>query len=186
MSKRKCSVKGCRNPAVYCTPVQCWCSDEHRDILVRQSLDKVRKNRDKEAKAKHKADKARVKTMAKLKAEAQQAVNEYVRARDAGKPCISCGRPDDGQHQRHAGHWKTVKARSDIRFNPDNIHAQCSQCNMYGGGGLHPGYLPELINRIGQGRVNILTICAVVHYTREQLEAIKAEFRQKTREIRKA
>lgn len=62
----------------------------------------------------------------KLVVSAQQAVNAYVRVRDRGKPCISCGEYAELQ----AGHYLSTGARPDIRFEPDNIHGQCHRCNI--------------------------------------------------------
>lgn len=147
----------------------------------------ARAKAEKEAKRRHKADKARVKTMGEVLRETQQAFNDYIRARDKGKPCISCGRPDDGQHQRHAGHYRAVGAGggSPVRFHPVNCASQCSQCNVYGGGGLHPGYRPELINRFGLAAVEeVERLHSIpVKWNRAELERLKAEFRAMARAI---
>lgn len=66
----------------------------------------------------------------------QVVVNKYVRLRDSGKPCCSCDKPDDGTHQRHASHYRSVGACSALRFNLKNIHASCQQCNTAKSGNL--------------------------------------------------
>jgi hypothetical protein len=67
---------------------------------------------------------------------AQQSVNAWVRLRDTGKPCISCGKPDDGTHQRHASHFRSVKACSSQRYSTKNIFASCRVCNEILSGNL--------------------------------------------------
>lgn len=60
------------------------------------------------AKQQHAADRERIKTRAEVLAETQKAFNAWIRARDTKLPCVSCGRPNDGQHQRHAGHYRST------------------------------------------------------------------------------
>ena len=181
MKPRRCTI--CRKPATQGNAVNAWCSHEHAIELIERNRAKQAKRQAKIERATTRKAKEAAKGRATLKAEAQAAVNAFVRARDAGKPCISCGRPDDGQHQRHAGHWKTTKARPDIRFDPANIHAQCYQCNVHGGGGIHPGYLPELTARIGNLEVDRLTRVQTIKHTDDDLRHIRDTYRKAAREL---
>jgi hypothetical protein len=70
------------------------------------------------------------------KAQAQQAFNAYIRARDADLPCISCGEtnpPDLHGGQWDCGHFKTVGANPELRFEERNAHKQCKSCNAGAG-----------------------------------------------------
>ena len=58
----------------------------------------------------------------------QALVNKFVRLRDAGKPCISCG-THEGQMQ--AGHYFSVGSSEHLRYAVKNIHLQCSTCNHH-------------------------------------------------------
>lgn len=91
------------------------------------------------------------KTLPKLKAECQEVCNEYVRLRDYGKPCISCGKHNILQ----AGHFFAVKGFDALRFDEDNIHGECAGCNCFNESHLI-GYHDNLIDRIGKSRVNAL------------------------------
>lgn len=82
------------------------------------------------------------------RAKAQKSFNEFIRLRDANLGCISCDKTKDWAGQWHAGHFKTVGARPDLRFNQDNCHKQCSVCNNYLSGNLAQ-YRENLIARIG-------------------------------------
>lgn len=86
---------------------------------------------------------------------AQAAVNSYIRARDKGVPCVSCAKPDDGSHQRHASHYRSVGACSSLRFNTWNIHASCMQCNSILSGNITE-YRIKLTAKIGEARVDWL------------------------------
>lgn len=57
--------------------------------------------------------------------EAQKIFNEWVRLRDKGLPCISCGDP----HPTDAGHLFKISTHPEMRFNPMNCHLQCRACN---------------------------------------------------------
>lgn len=109
---------------------------------------------EKERKAKDRQQKADFrKTDVKwLKAKAQELCNKYIRLRDKDYGCISCDKPKDWDGQWHASHWKSVGSRPDLRFNEDNIHKACSQCNLWLSGNPIP-YREELLRRIGEDRV---------------------------------
>lgn len=89
-----------------------------------------------------------------LKRKAIQVFNAYIRARDKGKPCISCNYKD-GARQIHAGHYRPAGNVARLRFDERNVHAQCSICNNHLSGNL-VNYRKELINRIGLDQVEEL------------------------------
>jgi hypothetical protein len=96
------------------------------------------------------AKRERLKTRSDHAREAQEAVNAYVRLRDALKPCISCQRYHTGQY--HAGHYRTVKAAPQHRFNVLQIRKQCSVCNSHLSGNITE-YRINLVRLIGAERV---------------------------------
>ena len=137
-------------------------------------------------KAERANDKARwekLKTRSDWIKDAQQAVNAYVRMRDAHLPCISCGRMHDGQW--HAGHYLSTGARPELRFEQDNIHKQCQPCNTHLSGNLL-NYRVRLISKIGLNRVEWLEgPHEPSKPTIEDLKAIRDEYRAKSRELAK-
>lgn len=84
----------------------------------------------------------------------QAAVNKWVRDRDAGLPCISCGCPE-GRGKRNAGHYRPAGVNSALRFDPRCIHGQCERCNTYLSGNL-TAYRVGLIAKIGEQAVREL------------------------------
>lgn len=118
--------------------------------------------------------------------EAQVAFNAWVRERDRGRPCVSCDRPDDGQHQRHASHYRSRGACPELAFEPLNVHASCAQCNSMKSGNIVE-YRIRLRERIGD---DALAWVEGPHpakkYTIEELKEIKARYRRLTRELKKA
>nr|WP_314877306.1 recombination protein NinG [uncultured Pseudomonas sp.] len=114
--------------------------------------------------------------------EAQQAFNAWVRLRDAHQPCISCGRHHQGKYD--AGHYRTTAACPELRFDPLNVHKQCSPCNTQLSGNIVE-YRLELIRRIGQERVDwIEGPHEAKRYTIDDLKAIKAEYRAKIKQLK--
>jgi len=92
----------------------------------------------------------------KLLEKTQKVVNAYIRKRDEGLPCISCGSYNGNQ----AGHYFTVKGYSALRFNEWNIHLQCAGCNMFKHGN-QAMYRIGLVERIGEKAVKELEFEAV-------------------------
>jgi Bacteriophage Lambda NinG protein. len=95
------------------------------------------------------------KKLGKLIEEAQKLVNAYVRQRDAINEqgdfiCISC-RKLKSKSQCNAGHYFNRGNYGSVRFDLDNIHSQCVQCNLYEHGNLIP-YRENLIKKIGTER----------------------------------
>ncbi|MGO0694206.1 recombination protein NinG [Pseudomonas guariconensis] len=121
--------------------------------------------------------------------EAQQAFNAYIRERDrlAGHACISSGRPLDWNGNAvDAGHFRSTGAAPHLRFDENNCHAQSKHDNRYLSGNVAE-YRLGLIQRIGLAAVEALEADqAPRRYTIEDLQAIKALYRQKLKDLRRA
>lgn len=83
-----------------------------------------------------------------LKRRAITAIHRFVRDRDKGLPCISCGL----YKKLQAGHFYSAGKHEHMRFLLDNINGQCLQCNYYLSGNLLK-YRENLIIKIGLERV---------------------------------
>lgn len=125
----------------------------------------------------------RVKTRGDHIQELQAAFNEWVRLRDAGRPCISCG---SYRGDWHAGHYRSVGSEPALRFEPDNAHLQCARCNTYLAGNL-TAYRSNLIEKIGLDRVEWLEgKHPPQKLTIADIQEMKVSYRQKIRELKKA
>lgn len=123
----------------------------------------------------------KLKSKATLAKEAQTEFNRWVRERDHGKPCISCGRNHQGQN--HAGHYLSVGARPELRFEPLNVHLQCAPCNVHLSGNSVK-YRIGLIARLGTDVVEWLEGPHDPRKdTREALVSLKAEYAAKARKL---
>lgn len=104
-----------------------------------------RKDIEKRARAKHRADKERVRPRSKWLDKLQAVVNQYVMyVLDKDQPCRTCGTTNNIKYD--AGHWLTRARRSELRFNLYNIHKQCSvQCNQHASGAKqeHEQYISD-------------------------------------------
>lgn len=111
----------------------------------------------------------------------QRVFNDYIRARDEGQGCISCGSTTAVSY--HAGHFRTTAAASQLRFNEDNCNLQCSACNTHHSGNIGP-YRINLIAKIGLQRVIALeSDNNPYRYTRDELDTLRARYRKKLREL---
>lgn len=116
-------------------------------------LEKVKKQKAKEWQTEKKIRKEKLKTHSEWLKDLQKVFNTYIRDRDYMKPCISCERQLIGKFD--AGHFFTVGAYPNIRFNEDNVHGQCVYCNQHLHGNISE-YAIKLPFRIGQERFNKL------------------------------
>ena len=57
----------------------------------------------------------------------QKVFNTYIRTRDKDKNCISCNKKLVGKYD--AGHFFSVGAYPNLRFNENNVFGQCVHCN---------------------------------------------------------
>ncbi|MFK3794748.1 recombination protein NinG [Pseudomonas sp. NPDC088444] len=131
-----------------------------------------------------KARKEKLKSRADHLKDTQKAFNAWIRERDAGQPCISCGTTADVQYC--AGHYRTTAAAPELRFEPLNVHLQCNRnCNMGQSGNLL-GYRPRLLEKIGAEKLAWLEgPHEPKKYTIEDLKALTAHYRALTRELKR-
>ena len=181
---KKCDTRkgGCGAKYVPARSFQCWCSPEcgvtiSRLLAAKKQARKALQDR-KETREKLLANMSK----AKIAKTVEKAVNAYIRLRDAGNPCISCASLTSEIYQ--AGHFLSVGARPELRFNLDNIHLQCVQCNKHKGGN-HSEYRPRLILKIGIERVLALEgPHPINHWTRDELMEIRRNAQQLTSELK--
>ncbi|CAM3707222.1 recombination protein NinG [Yersinia entomophaga] len=170
-----------------------WCCEEHKieyAVLVmkerrKQNYDneiKQRQERQKEDRKQLKVRRINAQPKTYWIKQAQQAVNAFVRARDSSLPCVSCGTHLAAQWD--AGHYRTTAAAPQFRFDPRQIHKQCSVCNQHKSGNIVP-YRVELIKRIG-----IKTVEAIENnherrsYTVEELKGIRDYYRLELKRLK--
>lgn len=181
---KKCRVATCRASFVPSRIGQAVCSPACAMIDAPRHEPKARKALAEIGRKELRAAKVKIKTRAQHMKEAQAAFNAWVRERDIGLPCVSCGRHHNGQW--HAGHYRTVGGNPELRFEPLNVWRQCAPCNNHKSGDI-VNYRLELVKRIGADKVDWLEgPHEPQRHTIEQLQAIKADYRAKTRELKRA
>jgi len=186
--------KKCKNPAcgISFPPQrlgQAVCSPKCGLAIKDVNQAKARKSLDQVERREIKVRKEKLKGRGEHMREAQQAFNEYIRTRDqaAGHLCISSGKPLDWSGNAvDAGHYRSVGSAPHLRFDERNCHAQSKQDNRFLSGNA-VDYRIGLIARIGQEAVDALEADQSVRkYTVEQIKGIKAYYRAKTRELKRA
>lgn len=112
--------------------------------------------------------------------------HKYIRLRDEGKPCVSCGTPWHKDFQ--AGHYYKAELYSNLRFNENNVHGQCVKCNIRLEGNLNQ-YELNLPKRIGEWKFNVLKSEAENYkqqdfkWDREQLKKLRSYYNNKIKEL---
>lgn len=148
-------------------------------------VEQVYKNKAKREKAERKEIKEKLdvlKPKTYYVKQAQTTVNAYIRARDAGNACISCGRHHQGAW--HAGHYRSTGAAPELRFEELNIHLQCAPCNTHLSGNI-VNYRPRLIEKIGIERVEwIEGKHDAKKYTIDELKEITKTYKAKLKALK--
>ena len=143
------------------------------------ALNLVRKENAKERRKDLRVRKQKLKTKAEWAKEVQAVFNKYIRLRDAKESCISCGRNHDGQY--HAGHYKSVGAHPELRFEPLNCHKQCAPCNNHLSGNI-TNYRVGLLKKIGEEKLTWLEgNHPPAKYSIDDLKEIKKDYQKKIR-----
>lgn len=127
-----------------------------------------------------------VKTRSDYLKDAQRVFNEYIRKRDFKEfgTCISCGK-NLKPGNIDAGHYFSSGGHSNVRFDPFNVHAQCSRpCNKDKSGDLI-NYQIGIVERIGSFQVVELYARAYAEKKWEisELKEIISIYKEKIKEI---
>ena len=168
-----------------------WCSPDCKVEVgvyevkkVRERAERAAKRKIREKRAEHTRAKKefRLKDLRLRKAAAKKACHAFIRARDKGKPCISCLRPYDGKHD--AGHFLESGNNPFTRYDENNIHGQCQYCNRFKGG-ASADYERNLRERRGGKTVDqVLALRGgVKKRTAEDYLEIKEYFKRKLKEL---
>ena len=175
---RKLKQKKCRQCPAKFTP---WASTQtvcSPNCAIKESQNQSEKQYRKLLRDK----KERIKTRPELLKEAQVEFNKFIRLRDQGEPCISCGRHHQGQY--HAGHYRTVGGNPELRFNELNCHKQCSVCNNHKSGNIVE-YRINLVRKIGNDCIDWLEgPHDPIKLTSDQIREIKAKYKEKVKSLK--
>jgi len=145
------------------------------------SLVHTSKEKEKRERKDYREKKEALKTRSEWLKEAQVVFNRYIRERDKDLPCVSCV-----QHRNSydAGHYRSVGAAPQLRFNEDNVHKQCVHCNQHKSGNAID-YRINLVKRIGIERVEKLeSDNEPAKYTIEDAKEIKKLYNEKLKQLK--
>lgn len=175
MKTRKC--KYCKS--VF-TPINSLQKNCFEPLCVSDWINEVKEKNWKRKKAKMKMDLMTIQDYVKL---AQTVFNKYIRLRDAGNVCISCGKKP---LKENAGHFYNANNHWSVRFDERNVHLQCEHCNTYLSGNLIY-YRENLLTKIGIEEFENLSAEAMKtrKFTIEELKEIIATYKKKIKELEK-
>jgi len=175
----KCPV--CKAPATLRINLKLFCSIDCAVSWSKLHADKSKAKKQKEFNAETRQRKQKLKTRQEWLKDAQTVFNKFIRLRDEGLPCVSCGRFHEGQW--HAGHYLSVGSHPELRFEPSNVFRQCMPCNSHLSGN-QVNYRIELIKRIGLEKVEWLEgKHEPLKLTVEEIKELIAEYKQKIKQL---
>lgn len=173
----KCRI--CKQPFTKIRPLQPTCNEY--DCKVAYATNVANKAIEKKKKREKRELKEKTKTLKDYLKELQVVFNKYIRLRDEGLPCVSCQRHHKGQY--HAGHYRSVGAAPQLRFNELNVNKQCSACNNHKSGNVVE-YRINLIKKIGIDAVEWLEAeNKPAKYSVSDVLQLKKHYSQKIKEI---
>lgn len=173
---KKC--RWCKKEFAPSRPLQKVCSYQ---CAIKDAESNRKAEKAKKFKAETRRRKEALKTTAQCLGDAQKEFNKFIRLRDHGKPCISCGRKSGCKI--NAGHFRSVGACPELRFVELNVHLQCEHCNQYKSGNIDR-YRINLVKKIGLKKVEWLEgNHAPKRYRKEDAEAIKKKYRLKAKKL---
>lgn len=169
MKPKKCRI--CRVEFEPFTSLQKTCS-------IPCALAQVRQDKAKQFRKETRKMKERIKTKSDWLKEAQVEFNKFIRHRDKDQLCISCQKPPK---KKNAGHYKSIGAFPELRFNENNCHLQCEHCNSFLSGNL-ANYRTHLLKKIGQRTLDFLEgHHQPQNLTIEDIKEIKQYYREQTK-----
>jgi hypothetical protein len=190
MSLRNLKPKLCRMckgefVPVNSTQIVChWkCAAEYVDKRRSNTELATQRRQEREIKRQHREQKEAVRPLRWYLNKAQVAFNAYIRKRNEGASCVSCGAPDsDKTHQ--AGHFRPAGINTALRFNENNCWPQCLQCNMHRSGNVAE-YRRRLSVLIGEEAVcELEQNNEVKKWSKEELIEIRKHYQHKLKELR--
>ena len=201
--RRKCKVcrewfHPIRNEQIVCSYE---CASSHGRVVNDAAKAEAQRNakqqllkEEKEGRKRRKAKREELRPDAYFVKQAQVAFNSFIRFRDRHHSCISCGitnPPDLHGGQWDCGHFKTVGAHPELRFEERNAHKQCKSCNAGAGkftrkeATVSQQYEDGLVARYGQDYVDWLNgPHSMTNYRRADFIQIRNIYRAKLKELK--
>ena len=185
--------EGCGKPSqhrkhglgIFCGCLSEWLltTDEGKEQLEKATLKatKPRRELEKEEKRRKNAN-----SLQNLLDSVKQACHAYIRKRDEGKPCISCGAKWNPDFQ--AGHFYKAELYSSLKFDEHNINGQCRVCNLHKDGNFE-GYQKGMWERYPDQIIGLIELEANEYkqsdfkWDREELKEIRKYYQDKLKEL---
>ncbi|NQY30445.1 MAG: recombination protein NinG [Flavobacteriaceae bacterium] len=175
LKEKKC--KYCKGVFTPFRILQSVCSFE---CSIYESKEKADRKKAKEWRKEKQKRKEALKTNSDYVRELQTIFNKFIRLRDKGLNCISCGKP---AKKENAGHYRSRGGNPELAIEELNCHLQCEYCNTFLHGNLID-YRINLITKIGLEKVEWLEgKHEPKKHTIEELKVLKEYYKNKIKEI---
>lgn len=128
------------------------------------------------------------KSLSWLKINVRTVCHDYIKLRDKGLPCVSCGAHWTSEHQ--AGHLYKAELFSMLKYDERNIHNQCKKCNLFDNGN-ESMYHAAILSRLSIDDYDEIKRIASQEkqtnfkWDREELEKIRKYYQLKIKQLEK-
>jgi hypothetical protein len=129
----------------------------------------------------------KVKSLKFLKSKAWRVFSKFIRLRDSDDngygTCITCAKPLFWK-QLQAGHFIPQHGNPNTIFNEQNVHSQCSQCNIYLHGNQYI-YSLRVDELYGEGTASEILILSKIdkRFTAEEYEQMYQEYSKRVEDL---
>lgn len=183
IKQKKCKYCGDKYTPRKTTQTCCYESECIKKFLD-ENKPKINRVTEKRKREQRNEKREQLKTYSQRVGEVKVVFQRFIRLRDKGLPCISCGSKSlkvDG------GHYKKAEIYSGVIFDEHNVHSQCQKCNRYEGGN-EANYRQGLVERYGEKYVLELEKRAnetrSYKYDKEELKEIKTKYQRLINQIK--
>jgi len=180
--RKQKTCKICKNKFAPIRDLQPTCS-EYECMLEYANKTLKAKTKEKKVIAHREKKKLLESDIQHLKKVAQKIFNEFIRLRDSGLPCISCGKIIGQTETSHCSHYRPA-TNSRLRYDEKNCWRSCVKCNVFLSSNAIK-YREALIEKLGLEVVEELdNTNGIYRYTPEELLEIISIYKLKVKELK--
>lgn len=179
-------LKKCKNCKKEFEPKNSFHSTCSVECAISILVEKKKKKESSEWRKRKSEIREKIKTVSDYRKDARFWFQRWIRMRDVGKTCISCGTLLTEITKFDAGHYYSASGTPQLLFNEINCSGQCVFCNQHKSGNLIE-YRKGIISRYGIDKLmeleNIAEFKGKRIHTKEYYVDIAEEYKKRCKKL---